>query len=415
MNTVKMRPQLMTAIIFLLTFILIVLRRPDIILNAQPWAEDGVVWMQTIHNNGFLSTIFEPQNGYYQTISKLVFGFGLTFGVENAALIANISAIAIRCFMVMFLLSNRFKNINIWYRLALAIYFIMMPNIDEGYVNITNAHWYLSIYLMMVIVADKARSKLDATHDYLVLIIAALSGPFIVFIALSLIIKRIYERGGIWQAVKGINAFDIIAAALTIVQVVAILSTSGANRTTAPLGASFAMLSDIINYRVVIGTFFDNVQSQMFAELTTINIISFIMIIALFIMLFVKGSKTFRVCLLFPVIMIGFSLARPMMANAAEQWPVFLIPGAGQRYFIVTNIFFFAFVLYVLNKLTHGKPITAIILTLILTPLYTSYFNIYPLKDVAYKQNIMKYYDLKPGESINILINPGWQFTLIKK
>ena len=415
MNNIKNRSLWMMVVIFIASFTAIVLRRPDIIFNAQPWAEDGVVWMQFIHNNGFLSTIFEPQNGYYQTISKLVFGLALQFGLENAPLIANVCAIALRCFMVMFLLSSRFKSINIWYRLAMTVYFIMMPNVDEGYVNITNAHWYLSVYLMMVLIAEKAETKLGVVHDYLVLVISALSGPFIVFVAPCLFIKRFYERGGIWNAIKGINSFYIIAAALTLIQVVAILTTSSANRTTAPLGASFSLLSDIINYRVVIGTFFDNVKTQALSGLDVVNIVSLIVLIIIMTVMFIKGGRNLRVCLLFPVIMIGFSLARPMMANEAEQWPVFLIPGAGQRYFIVTNIFFFAFALYVLSKLTRGKSISAVVLTVLLTPLYTSYFDIYPLKDMGYKEQIMKYNELKKGESITIMINPGWSYRLIKK
>ncbi|KGD84451.1 hypothetical protein HA47_06485 [Pantoea stewartii subsp. indologenes] len=403
----------MTAV-FIVSFILIVLRRPDIIFNAQPWAEDGVVWIHFIHNNGFLSTIFEPQNGYYQTISKLVFGIALQFGLENAPLIANACAISLRCFMVMFLLSSRFKSINIWYRLAMATYFIMMPNVDEGYVNITNAHWYLSVYLMMVLIAKKPDSRTGILHDYLVLFISALSGPFIVFVAPCILVKRIYERGGLWPAIKGINSFDILAALLTLLQVAAILTTSSANRTSAPLGASFSLLSDIINYRIVVGTFFDNVKTLFISNLTAINIASFI-VAAIFIVIFVKGGKNIRICMLFPVIMIGFSLAKPMMADNSAQWPVFLIPGAGQRYFIVTNIFFFALALYILHWLAKGRSSAAIVVTVIMAPLYASYFNIYPLKDMHYKEQISDYNRLTAGQSINININPGWSFSLIKK
>ncbi|MFM4746798.1 hypothetical protein ACEUD3_03060 [Aeromonas veronii] len=89
-------------LLFLILFVMIASRRPDILLNAQPWAEDGAIWMQSIHNDGFWSTIFLPQNGYYQTISKLSYGFGLLFGVKYAVLIANSIAISIRCMMVVF-------------------------------------------------------------------------------------------------------------------------------------------------------------------------------------------------------------------------------------------------------------------------------------------------------------------------
>lgn len=411
----KYTPLLWIAILCI-TFAAIVLRRPDIILNAQPWAEDGVVWMQNIHNNGFFSTIFLPQNGYYQTISKLAFWLGLSFGVEHAALIANVVAILIRCFMVIFLLSNRLRSINICYRISIAIYFILMPNIDEGYVNITNAHWYLSMYLMMILVAESPESKLGRIHDYVVLIIAALSGPFIVFIAPCLFIKRIYERNGFVKAIKGINTFDILAAILTVIQIIAILTTSTDTRSKAPLGASYSLLSDIISYRVFIGTFFDNVATKGLSAYTTLNTIAFTSFALISIYLFIRGGEKVKILFLFPILMIGFSLARPMMANNSDQWPAFLIPGAGQRYFFITNVFFYVFVMYLLSRIGKYGKLTAIALPALLASTYYSYFNIYPLPDVNYKNNIMKYYETPVGESINIQINPGrWQVTLQRK
>ena len=297
----------------------------------------------------------------------------------------------------------------------MSAYFIMMPNVDEGYVNITNAHWYLSVYLMMVLIAEEPKSKFGVIHDFLVLFISALSGPFIVFVAPCIAIKRIYERGGILKAIKGISPFDIIAAILTLIQVIAILSTFSSSRTPAPLGASFSLLSDIINYRIVLGTLFDNSKTLFFSGLTTVNILVFVTLFVLLIYTFIKGDKSVRICMLFPVIMIGFSLAKPMMADNSEQWPIFLIPSAGQRYFIITNIFFFALILYIIHKITKGSSAAAIIFTLAISPLYASYFSIYPLKNMHYREQIYNYNKLGKGQSITINVNPGWSFNLIKK
>ncbi|MGE1562061.1 hypothetical protein [Pantoea septica] len=133
---------LVLAGLIILAFIVLVLRRPDIVTHAQPWAEDGRVWMAGIYNNGFWSSLFLPQNGYFQTISRLTYGIALWFGLSKAALVANIIAILIRCFFVGFLLSNRMNFIDIKYRIAVALYFILMPNVSEGFINITNVRWY---------------------------------------------------------------------------------------------------------------------------------------------------------------------------------------------------------------------------------------------------------------------------------
>lgn len=125
-----------------LAFILLILRRPDIVTHAQPWAEDGKIWMAGIYNDGFWASLFLPQNGYYQTISRLSYGVSLAFGLEHAALGANIIALLIRCCFVGFVLSSRMSFIPVAYRLVATAYFILMPNQSEGSVNITNLRWY---------------------------------------------------------------------------------------------------------------------------------------------------------------------------------------------------------------------------------------------------------------------------------
>ena len=111
---------------FISLFVVITLRRPDIIMNAQPWAEDGRVWIQNIYNDGFWNSFYSPQNGYYQTISRIAFGIGLLFGLSKAALIANTIAISIRCFFVLYILSSRMSFIDIRLRIFSILYFFIV-------------------------------------------------------------------------------------------------------------------------------------------------------------------------------------------------------------------------------------------------------------------------------------------------
>ena len=98
--------------IFLFCFLIFVLRRPEIITNAQFWAEDGAIWYHQANTIGPLHSLILPQQGYYQTISKLVATLSLAVPVYYAPLLYNIVGISIRCFMVMFLLSNRLSVTN---------------------------------------------------------------------------------------------------------------------------------------------------------------------------------------------------------------------------------------------------------------------------------------------------------------
>ncbi|WP_342753729.1 glucosyl transferase [Pantoea sp. MBD-2R] len=403
-------------LIFCGIFLAIMSRRPDIILSAQPWAEDGKIWMEGIYNKGFWNTVILPQNGYYQTISILAYGIGLFFGVEHASFTANVIAISIRCFFLMFILSSRFDFIKMRYRVAAALYFLLMPNLVEGYVNITNAHWYLSMYLMAIVMTDDAKTKAWKAHDYALIILSGLSGPFIAFIAPGLLIKRLYQRKGILNTLKGINTFDVLFTLCFLIQVAAIIHSSGADRSSAPLGATFPLLADIISFRVVGGSFFTNDLISSLREKTAINIVVFLILSSLIIYNFIRSDWRFKAACLLPILMIGFALAKPMMSPTEPQWPVFLMGGAGERYFFVTNFSLFCFILFMLSKVDKYSKIILPLLAVIVLPVLISSFKIKPLDEVGYMKDIEKFKTIPDGQEMEIQINPpGWAMNLIKK
>lgn len=293
---------------FFSLFSVITMRRPDIIMNAQPWAEDGRVWIQSIYNDGFWSSFFLPQNGYYQTISRVAFGIGLLFGLSKAALIANIIAISIRCFFSLYVLSSRMAFIDIRFRLLSVLYFLFMPNVQEGYVNITNIHWYLSMYLMAVVISDDAKNKIWKLHDYFLLVISSLSGPFVVFIAPCLFLKRVFQRNGVVKAVKGVDSFDLLMLGLFLVQFIAIIYSADDGRSHAPLGASFSVLVDIVSYRVFWGTFLSDSVSYGFGLMHWLNLIIFCFVFLLMLHSFVFSGWRLKCSMIFVVLMIAFAL-----------------------------------------------------------------------------------------------------------
>ncbi|MBN7122911.1 hypothetical protein BSU01_14500 [Erwinia billingiae] len=400
--------------IFVISFIVIVSRRPDLIFNAQPWAEDGAVWMKNINNDGFWSTILYPQNGYYQTISRITYGIALMFGIAKSALIANSIAISVRCFFVAFILSNRFSFIPLAYRLMAIVYFLLMPNLTEGYVNITNVHWYLSLYLMAILIAEEPESSPWKAHDFIVMIISALSGPFIIFIAPCLFLKRAYQRGSIGNAIRGFNSFDCVMLVCFTIQLVAILVSSGSGRSSAPLGANFDLLASIISYRVIAGTFLSNEMVSSLANEKIVSIVLFISLALIIIYSFIKSSWRVKISIIFPVIMIGFALAKPMMSLKSPQWPVFLL-GAGERYFFITNFALACFVLLGISKVKNYSNLLLGVYAIAFISVSFSYYRLKPMDDVGFKEDIQKFSELKKGEKMDIHVNPrGWKMTLIK-
>jgi hypothetical protein len=402
--------------IMIATFAIIVLRRPDIITNAQPWAEDGHVWLAGIYNDGFWSSVILPLNGYYQTISRVTYGIALTFGIQNAALVANIIAILIRCCFVVFILSKRMNFIDFKYRLAAALYFVLMPNVAEGYVNITNAHWYLSMYLLADVMAKEPESKPAKAHDLFIVFLSGLSGPFVVFIAPCLLIKRWYQRGGIINAIKGINFFDICMAICCLIQVVTILGSSDVARATAPLGYSFGLLADIISERVIFGLFLSFDDAKNMASHGNMNIALFVALCAALIVAFLKSGWRVKSLILFPVLMIGFALAKPVIANDQPQWPLVFNTESGERYFYVTNIALACLALGLVSKMGNYSKYVLFAGVLIFISLTPHYFKVSKFPDVGYKADIAKFQNLAKGEELKIrILPPGWTMDLIKK
>lgn len=398
---------------FLFITLMIILRRPDIITHAQPWAEDGRFWLQSAYNNGVLASLFLPENGYYQSISRLTYGVSLLFGLKHAALSANIIGILIRACFITFILSKRMVFAPLMYRVTVAIYILLMPNIAEGYPNITNMHWYLSMYLLCVIMARNPETLFEKAHDYILLIISGMSGPFIIFIAPCLLLKRLHEHKGLVNAIKNINLFDIILTLCFIIQTYTILASSGVTRSSAPLGASLQLFSDITFYRIIRGALIDNTWKPGINGNQASILLNAIIIISILYYAIKSGWRYWSI-LLFPSLLLGFALAKPMMSLTDPQWPLFLSPLGGERYFFVTNIAFFCFIVFLASR--TKKPVLAILcLNLVLSPLYIRHFTIYPYFDVGYEKQISDFLSAPKGTEADIDINPpGWKMHLIK-
>lgn len=403
-------------VIMAVAFVVLVARRPDIIQNAQPWAEDGRVWMAGIYNNGFWSSLFLPQNGYFQTISRLTYGVALWFGISKAALVSNVIAISIRCFFIGLLMSNRMSFIGLKYRALVCLYFLLMPNVSEGFVNITNVHWYLSIYLLAVVLANNPESTLGKAHDIIILIISGLSGPFVVFIAPCLIIKRIYTRDGLINAVKGINAFDVIMAACCIIQLWAIITTSGATRVNAPLGYSLGLLADIVSCRIIYGSFLPFSLARDLASNETINIILLIILLSALIVSFVKCDWRIKCLVLFPSLMIGFALKSPVIVDNQPQWPAIFNTEGGERYFYVTNL---ALACLVISLTAYFKKLripALIFISMIFLAFVPMHFRLPALPDSGFAEDARNFESRKTGEEVSIRILPlDWDMKLYKK
>lgn len=405
--------------LFVFCFILFAARRPEIINNPQFWGEDGAVWYNQAYTYGAFRSLILAQDGYFQTFPKLVASFSLLFPLYAAPLIFNIIAITIRCLVILFLLSSRMERYPLSARLIISLYILIMPNLDEVHANITNTQWYLSLWLFMVLIAEKPKGIYWQINDYMVLILTGLSGPFIVFLspvlALRLMEGMSLKRLLFKTLLAKVDSFVLIFSIICIIQVAAILMTGG-TRSGAPLGASPTLLSSILSTRLLVGFLLSLKAANALWNMHVLNFSICTAGIAILIYCFIKGDWRAKAIVIYPVLMLGFALAMPMIHSTLPQWP-FIEYGAGQRYFLVPNIFWVAIILLSASKAGKKAPkaVFTVMTALILIAGWRN-FSLTRLPNQNWVNEVFMFEQSQPGDvkKLNTL-PPGWTVELIKR
>jgi len=234
-------------LIFISAFSIIVLRRPDAILNPQFWAEDGALWYANAYNDGIRSVMIS-HNGYLQTISRLVAAIAQFLPFEWAPLIFNVVAIFIQILPVNFLLSSRFCALipNLYNRIFLSILYLALPNSWEIHANLTNAQWHLALLVFMVIVAEPVNRPLWRCFDTGVVLLSGLSGPFAILLAPIAAIRVWLDRE------RWFIFLFLLVSASAVVQTLCLL-LAWQTRSQMFLGATPELLVKILSGQVFLG------------------------------------------------------------------------------------------------------------------------------------------------------------------
>lgn len=397
---------------FFVSILLMVLRRPDILTNPQFWAEDGTIWYAMAYDKGIIASLILPQNGYYQTISKLIAAFSLNFNLLYAPLIFNTSALLIRALLIVFFLSARFDYINITPRIFISLFIVLMPELAEVHANVTNDHWYLALYLLLVLIANKPQNLFQKIHDSLAVIICGLSGPFIVFM-IPIVFAKIFSEKRL--KFTKINIIDYLFLIISFVQLLTIMLTSSTTRVDTSLGASFLVLCKILTTKVYLGLWADGrflsfLWNHNFICVITATLCTFICLFVFFISNFALRSAIF-----FATLTLGFSLAKPMVSEIYDQWP--LLEFSGGRYSIIPTIIWYSTFAYFLNYISkYGLKYLPWCLYITSTICSLFFFNLPPNSNTHWPQQVKNFEKIESGTRYEFNINPpGWKMILIKE
>lgn len=187
-------PTVVWASTALLCCVEIFLRRPGALLYAQPWAEDGGVFISQGLRYGFQSVLL-PYNGYLHLIPRLVSLLAISVsqwngsGIVLVPLIMNSTAIVLAAMAVATIVTPSFD----WlmprkYRVLLAIGLLAAPYSPSIFGTITDIQWFLGIYQFFWVwrILGTGRGP-QSVWTLIALACAGLSGPLGGILALAFV------------------------------------------------------------------------------------------------------------------------------------------------------------------------------------------------------------------------------------
>ena len=396
-----------SAIAFVIALLLMIARRADILTNAMFWAEDGAVFFADAYNHGWTSLI-QPYAGYFQLFPRLIFDIATLLPVRWAPLFGVWVALLVRAALPAFIFSSRLAGIDWRAKVALTAYYLLMPNLAEVHANIVNTQLYLGLYLLAVILADAPRTVAWKIHDWAVLVIAGLSGPFVIFV-LPVLGFRLHAQRDMPSARL---PFMGLAVAIAVVQMACIGVTAGL---ASPLGADPLAMLSILGTRVYLG-FITPVRWAATLSGSAAGLVLFAIGAAISVAVFVRGDWRAKGLVLIAPLMIAASFYSPVFALSQPQWPGYFDGNPAERFFVVSavawagTVFYFAAIyLRRLSALTLAAGIAVCGFFILLE------FTIAAVPGAQFVEQAAMIERAEPGSAVTVPIAPpGWVMTLIK-
>jgi len=403
--------------IFVLAFFLVFLRRPDAILNAQFYAEDGKYWFAEAYNLGW-RCLLVPVGGYLNSLSRLIGMFSLLFPLLRAPLVMNICALSVEVLPVNVFLSSRFNAIPFNTRLLASALYLALPNSFEIHATTTNIQWHLALVGLLLLLGHQDRRLAWRVFEFLVLAVAVLDGP------LGILLVPI---AGLLRLIRKDQRYNLALMAMippALLQL-AVLAMSN-SRQTAPNGATFKLFTSIVGGQVFFSSVlgvrssiqlaFENGAHYFFPfALVAFAVGSFFVVYALR-----YAPLELKLFYLFAGTVLALALKHPLASFAGnlQQWELMEVPGYCNRYYFFPMLAFLATPVWMLSSSTVKSrlPRCAALLIVLLLPIgICRDWQVKPFPDMNFKAYAAQFERAAPGTQMTIPIHPKWKMELTKR
>jgi hypothetical protein len=396
-------------LIFVASCLILISRRPDLILRPEFFAEDGTILYASAYNG---ARSFSLVNGGYLHIAGQVVAYLAQFvPFVMAPLVMAGAAIAARVLPVSLFLSSRFRFVgNLWFRALLCAGYLALPNTYELYGNIATLQWHLALLACMVVLATPSAKLGWRLFDIAVLLALSVESPT-AFLLVPIVLFLWWRERTPWTLFQ---ALALVPG--SVVQFVLVLASSQ-HRSPAPLGATFPRFFQIVARQVFLSSLLGMraFASKMTRDWYTTFCVA-ICVVCFFAMAYAafKGPIRLRLFIVFAVLITAVSMARPLASLDEPQWMVMRNPGMCCRYWEIPMLAFLGSLVWIAGT---RKPLSyAAIAALLLLPSGIShdwrYFH-YP--DEHFADHARQFSQAPPGTVMTIPIDPpGWNMILRK-
>ncbi len=406
METLR-RPRLFWIAIFLAALILIVSRRPDVVLQAQFYAEDGPVWYAQAYSMGTWHALLLPRDGYLQTLPRLAAALALPVPFAWAPLVMNLVGLGMQALPVPVILSPRLARWGAFpTRCLMAATYLALPNVAELQASVTEGHWHLALAACLLVLAEPPIALWQRIAGISLVLLSGLSGPFALPLA-GISVAFWWLRRGRWH----LAITSVLSLCAALQAAVLLLSQS---RLKGTIGATPRLLLQMLAAQIYEGALVGR-NSMHRTRDTTLLAVAFLGT-AIVAYCFWKAVIEWRLFIVFCSIVFAASLANPTAGTGPSQWTV-MAASWDTRYWFFPALAF----VWSLAWCTTAAPfsparwLTAAALGVMLIYLPKTWI-LKPADNLHFPQSARRFERAQPGESVRIPILPaGWTMNLEKK
>lgn len=401
-------------LVFVVAYALVITRKPDAILHAQFWAEDGKAWFADAYNLGPWRPFVRAEAGYFQTLPRIAADFSLLVPLWLAPLVLNIIAIGIQVLPVNFLMSARSAVWgHRWVRALLAATYIAIPSSPEICANITNEQWILAFCAFLLIVGSPAASRADRFIDAAVVTLSGLTGPFCIFL-LPISIIAALRRVDRWRWVP--------VAVLTVcclIQAIGLTIVSPSARSAwGVLGARAELLVRIIGGNIFLGALIGANNIAVAPGVHAFAILAIAatagLLIAAVAMMYAPVAM--RLMALYAGLLVAAALTLPSSyaPPGTTQWEMIARAG-GVRYWYLPTLAVIWLIIYgVFSRNRALKIISGALLCCVCFGIPIQWRRP-AFQEMHYDEELKRLEAAPTGTTLWIPINPeGWHMRLVK-